>query len=373
VTLAANDVGADEMPLDPAHVDALFGSGAAIRAPLRDTAAAPLHRVPAFDLVDARSIYAPRPPVPCLVDPVIRVGSVTLLGAFGGSGKTWLALDMLVAVGTGRRWLDHFDVKKGKATLLDYESGEHEAARRIIALSRSLPPKAAFPALDLAAMPTLYMGDPAFERAVTELARDRSLIVIDSLAAASPGAKENESTMRVGLDQLRRAAEKTRCAFLVLVHAKKVTGSPHKFDPREILRGSSAIYDAADTVLTVTFEKGKPLRLEQAKARHGVSIDPIEVSITDRDGGVVVAAKPPAIERDGVYMRLKAQLAVAARRVCPCSKNALAAEAKGTRTDKLAAIDEMVNDGTLSLVGGVYRICPSGSRTSPNHYPNRDT
>jgi hypothetical protein len=309
-----------------------------------------------FRLVSATKLLEPQPPVPFLVEGVIRIASVALIAAYGGSGKTWAACDLAVAVGSGGKWLGRFATRQGLVSLLDYESGEREVARRLGALIKGRG-IATPPALDACCMPDAYMDEPSFEDRIRELAAHRRLIVIDSLAAASPSSKENDATMRVGLDRLRRAAESTACTFVVLVHAKKTSGNAAEIDPREVLRGSSAIYDAADTVLVVTYSKGKPLRLMQAKARHGVSIEPLDVTIADRSGGGVIltASEHRAQAKASVFEELKTMLLVAANNVGPQSKNGLAAELKkGARTDRLKAIDELVAEGRLTCEAGLY-------------------
>ncbi len=360
--MPASNAAVDECPLEDWPKEAFDALTPAPSTPLVELPAealAPIESSPGgFRLVKSSVIYEPLPPADYLVDGVIRSGSLLLLASYGGSGKTWLAIDLLVSVATGGKWLRRFDCRQGPCTLLDYESGEYEDRRRIQLVSRARKVEAC--ELDIAPMPNVYMGDASFEHRVGELAKVRTLIVLDSLAAASPGAKENEASMRVGLDQLRRISEATGCTFVVIVHAKKTSGSKAEIDPREILRGSSAIYDAADAVLVVAYTKGKPLRLMQCKARHGVEIDSIDVELVNRDGGVAIVASAPqgraASPNGGAWSELKTRLLDAAKRLGGMSKNALAIEVKGTRSDKLKAIDELVAEGRIALLGGVYRF-----------------
>lgn len=245
---------------------------------------------PPFVLTGPEDIFAPLMAPEYVVEGVLQRGSLSLLSAYGSSGKTWLAVELMLSVATGGRWLGRFPAKRGTATLLDWESGSYELRRRI--QRNAIASKLATPVqgIDFASMPSSYLNGADFEERVTRLARERSLVVLDSLRAACPGVDENDSSMREPLDVLHRVGERTGCAFLVIVHAKKVTGTATNVDPRETLRGSSAIFDAADSVFTVTVRKELPLRIDQVKARQGRAVDPFEVTIEDRGEGTAVLA-----------------------------------------------------------------------------------
>jgi len=162
--------------------------------------------------------------------------------------------------------------------------------------------------------------------------------------------------MRLGLDALRRVGEKTGCAFLVLVHSKKTSGSVTTIDPREAGRGSSAIYDAADTVFHATYVQGEPLRVVQTKARLGRPVDPFLVSITDTaDGGVLVSATDtPAADAPAPAERFDAACSqvLAAVREWPGSSKGTLREKLGMRNGTVgAALDRLARDGAVRNAG----------------------
>jgi hypothetical protein len=250
-------------------------------------------------LLNADEIFAPLAEPDFVIDQVVRCASITEIVGYGGGSKTWTAVAMMIAVGAGQMWLGRFRTKAGRAAYLDYENGSYEMRRRLKAVARSMGLEWVA-GVSLAPMPSVYMSDgESFGAALAPLAKTHSLIIIDTLKAASPGVDENDSNMRVGLDALRRVAESTGCAFVVLVHAKKTSGSVTTIDPREAGRGSSAIFDAADSVLHITYTEGKPLRVTQTKARLGKTFEPFEVSITDgEDGAILVRASDVTVEQD---------------------------------------------------------------------------
>jgi nucleotide-binding universal stress UspA family protein len=240
-----------------------------------------------LDVVDSTEVFKPQPPVEFLVDRVIQRGSLVLLGSFGGSGKTWLALGLLVAIASGDRWLGRFEATKGRAILLDYESGKPEICRRSqkIARGMGITDPLTIEGFRLATMPRLYFSDPDFERRMTRLAKTHDLIVIDSLRAAARGADENDSRIRDGLDAIQRVAKATGCAFVVIVHAKKRGSDPSRVDERELFRGSSAIFDAADVAFCASYTKGQPIHFSQIKARLGTFLHDFDVQLRDTPDG----------------------------------------------------------------------------------------
>lgn len=252
---------------------------------------------PAADwvILTPEEIFAPLAEPDYLIAGIIRAGGLLEIQAYGGSGKSWLAVNLALCVASGLPWLGMFTVKRCNVACLDYENGRYEMARRFQGCARALRLPMPVQGLGLITMPDKYMTSDGFELSIAKLAAAYQLIIIDTLKAASPGVDENDSKMRESLDRLRRVGERTGCTFVVLIHSKKKSNSAVEIDARERGRGSSAIYDAADAQLGVEYEPGKPLKVVQTKARSGRYIDPFEVTIEDGDGGAVhvVASTAP--------------------------------------------------------------------------------
>lgn len=308
-----------------------------------------------IQIIDPTAIFAKLEEPDYVVDRIIRRASVTEMVGYGGGFKTWTALHMVIAVGSGQKWLGRFGVKQGRALYLDYENGQYEMRRRAQALAKAAG-LSSVENIGFACMPPIYMNDPKFGAAVEPLADGCSLMVIDTLKAASPGTDENDSNMRLGLDALRRVGEKTGCAFLVLVHSKKTSGAVTTIDPREAGRGSSAIYDAADTVFHATYVQSEPLLVQQTKARLGRPVEPFLVSITDLDGGGVLVSATDAPKEAKVAAADRFDAActqvLEAVRQWPGSSKATLREKLGIRNGTVgAALDRLNRDGAVRNAG----------------------
>jgi RecA-family ATPase len=125
---------------------------------------------------------------------------------------------------------------------------------------------------------------------VLELAKQAALIVLDSFAAASGAIDENTTAARASIDELHKIAEVTGCVILVVHHSAKSRGKATGIDLREALRGSSAIFDAADTVLVCTLRDpnagAEYVRVTNTKNRFGQRLPPVTVKLTKVDGTI---------------------------------------------------------------------------------------
>jgi hypothetical protein len=301
-----------------------------------------------FDVKGPEHIFAPLPPEEHLVGGLLRKSSLLLLGGYGSSGKTWMALDLLIAVGLGETWLGRLSCTKGKAMLIDYESGDRETRRRLQALARARGHESV-DGIGIACMPNGYLIQPEFESELIKLAKHSDLIVIDSLKAASPGSDENDSKIREGLDMLRRVGELYACAFVVLVHSKKKGDGGG--DEREQLRGSSGIFDAADAVLVSTWDKASSrFELAQTKARQGKALDPFRVALVDADGGTKLESEdaPESVGSSEAFEVVVEKVRRAISRTPNMGTNALRAEVRAKRDRVDGAIEYLINNGYVT-------------------------
>lgn len=239
-----------------------------------------------FEIIPSSELWAPVEPIDWIVDGLVAPCALTEIDAYGSSGKTWLALDMAVAVASGGVWLGHFCTRQTGVLVLDWESGRREMRRRLQMIRHGREIKQEIPGLDVACFSPPYLDEiEPFNEAIGAVANTTKLIVIDSFLASCPTLQENDSSARRPLDNLKALAEKHQLAIVILTHSKKSSGSPTKIDPREAGRGSSAIFDAADVVLHGTYREGEPLHTAQTKGRLGKKVASFDVSIEDTIDG----------------------------------------------------------------------------------------
>jgi hypothetical protein len=218
-----------------------------------------------FALTWADHVYEASAPLEFLVgedrNGLITKGSVNLLVGEGGSKKTWAALDLAVCVAMGEKWLD-FPTRQTAVLIVDEESGPRRLQRRLFEtlnghlVQREDAPPIAFTSLNL-----LDMRNPEDVNAlhVKILESNAGLVIIDALADIMPGADENAvKDVQPVFMQLRRVAETTQAAIVVIHHSNKQNG----------YRGSTAIKGAVDLMLMVdSTPESKYITFSADKAR----------------------------------------------------------------------------------------------------------
>lgn len=168
---------------------------------------------------------------------------------------------------------------------VDHEQGLWATKKRYqrLAFGLGIVPDELANRLELCAFHPVHLNDPQAEKAYAGAAEGFDLVVIDALRAATPGVDENDSKIRACIDLLTRVSEKTGAAFLVIHHAAKPRETHN--DGRTILRGSSAIFDAAGSTFVMQASDRDPRRLvRQAKmsaSAEGGPIPPFYLAIED--------------------------------------------------------------------------------------------
>jgi hypothetical protein len=263
-----------------------------------------------------------------------------------------------MAVGHGMPWLGRA-TSQAQAAVLDYEQGAFEACRRIQALGAGFGLSAIDTAVAVCTQPEYFLPAVEFLPALTEALTTKQLLVVDSLRAATPGLDENDSNIRTYLDACRRLPGADRAALMFLAHARKGGG-----ESREQLRGSGAIYDAADVVYMLgATDEG--FTVAQTKNRFGQLLPSFTFRLADvAAAGVRLVDLPTNRARPGgVAPALRKRvLSVIARTPGVASRNLRAlVGGNGARVDQ--AVNELIADGL------VVRRGRSGFYLSPVNDP----
>lgn len=206
------------------------------------------------------------------------------LGVIGGPpkvGKSSTALNLALRRSRGEPWLG-FGTTPGRTLVVQAEIPERELQTRLRLmlqdLGRDLPDKRLYFVTHRGLRLDRMDGLRACRRLVEEVRAD--LLILDPLARFFSG--DENSAREVGrlvggLDELIQGLG----VAIFLVHH---TAKPSATDPREgglRLRGSSALFGAADTVMILDRAEGGFFRLS-FELRHGKEPEPMLVRRTDR-------------------------------------------------------------------------------------------
>jgi hypothetical protein len=255
---------------------------------------------PLYQLMTAEELSA-RPPVRWLVRGILpRDGLVAIFGP-PGSGKSFLALDLLCAIAKGAAWFGH----AATAAPVTYVALEGEAGvgQRVAAYQRRwgpLPISTKFVAQPFSLLTEVDVR--ALADAICLAGGHDGVICIDTLNRASPGADENDSKDMGRLIDAAKQLQRLTGGVVVLVHH---TGK----DASKGLRGHSSLIAALDSAIEVTRDgQRREWRVSKSKdGRDGISaafrLVVVDLGI-DEDGGAVNScivepdnASPPGVSK----------------------------------------------------------------------------
>lgn len=212
---------------------------------------APKKPADAWNILTARDLATPLPPIPWLCEAIrLAPGAVTLVAGYGYSRKTMALQSLAMSVAMGRSAWGLYLCRKGRVVHLDYEQGERLTKERYQRLARGvgfeigdLEPDA----LRVACMPRVYLETQDAIDSLLPYVDGAALVIVDSLRAAFPHADENSSDVRSYLDALNHLSGRTGATIIVIHHARKPSAQGGGTETHAI-RGSSALFDACQTV-----------------------------------------------------------------------------------------------------------------------------
>lgn len=217
---------------------------------------APTNSWPWRSLAQARE---PKPPRAYAVPGLLPLPSLSILFGAPGSLKTMLAMDLAVAVATGRDWLPAqdgttataFPCPAASVLWVDVDNGNDTVDRRFAALAYDAP-VAVNDRLHFVSFPSnppMLAGDSQAIAQITDAVwlYGARLIVLDNLGAISGDADENSAAMIGVMHALRQLAEANTVALLVIHHKSK----GNRARAGDSLRGHSSIEAAVDLALMI--------------------------------------------------------------------------------------------------------------------------
>jgi len=185
------------------------------------------------------------------VVPEYCVEGLTILAGRAKLGKSWLALDWLLAVSSGGVAMGIVPVEQGDCLYLALEDGPRRLQSRILQLSRGT-----HRAEDLERM-TIWTEAPRLDHGLLDQlgawaagAYSPRLIVIDVFARVRPASRNGENPYDSdyrALGPVQQWATRTGTAVLLLHHTRKAGAD----DPLEMISGTNGLAGAADTVLVL--------------------------------------------------------------------------------------------------------------------------
>ena len=295
--------------------------------------------------------HIPRQPAPeksWLIDALWAREAVGCIGGTPKSYKTWLALEMAIAVASGRPCLGRFAVRD-PGTALVYAAEDAPAALRErcegIAQARGVD-LSRLP-LGLITEPILRLDSPEHQERLTATVQrlKPKLLLLDPLVRLHRGDENSSAEISALLGFLRQLQREHHVAIVLVHHIRKSGAS----QPGQALRGSGDLHAFGDSNLYLLRQRGV-LRLLAEHRSHPVP-EPMEVQLA-RDPVHLIVQEP---DSDGEPSRLPESILQILRQQ-PLNRTQLR-ERVGVRNETLgAALKQMEAEGQISRQQGRWVV-----------------
>lgn len=204
--------------------------------------------VAALPRLNIRDAFAVQPPPLDFVLPGMISGTVGALVAQGGAGKSWIALELAIAVAGGPDLLEIGIERHGRVLYLPAEDPRLAVSHRLYS-ARDAVDGAAVEHLaeNLEIVPLMGHGvdlmTEAWAEAVERLAEGARLVILDTLRRFHSADENSAGEMARLLGVLEGICERTGASVLFLHHTAKGAALNGAGDVQQASRGSSVLVD----------------------------------------------------------------------------------------------------------------------------------
>lgn len=215
--------------------------------------------------------------------PGLRAGQVALVTAPGGTGKSYLLLEIAMSVASGTTLLPGLEVKTaGKVCLLNFEDDAFDIQQRGNAILRrfsALNPNEEnlfVASMSGRTLSLLNSRGEIHEKDVLwlkEQCKGMSLLILDPLSHLHTADENSASQMSKLVQVLKGVGQETGTGIIISHHTSKASALNGQADLQQSARGSSALVDASRIVMTLHKPKeGDSFTLELTWAKlNGVA------------------------------------------------------------------------------------------------------
>ncbi len=201
----------------------------------------------AIPRLDIRKSFTEQPPALDFVLPGMIAGTVGALVAQGGAGKSWIALEIGIAVAGGPDLLEMGIPSHGQVLYLPAEDPTLAINHRLYAAREAVAGSIDQLAEALEIVPLMGRAVdlmvPAWAEAIQRMADGKRLVIIDTLRRFHSGDENSAGEMARLLGILEHICAQTGTSILFLHHTAKGAALNGAGDVQQASRGSSVLVD----------------------------------------------------------------------------------------------------------------------------------
>ena len=170
-----------------------------------------------IQVIDAHElIHIPTKRPRWIIPGFLPAGSVILLGASGGTGKTTFCYNIAKNIALGGEWSD-FPVVQGKVLIISTDEPSHDTKEKLQTIDYASVPRGMVNFIRFWRFSQVDQLEEIIKR------MEPTLIIIDSLTSTTAGIHADRTSSSAGdcLYELRDIAERYECTFMILHHLNK--------------------------------------------------------------------------------------------------------------------------------------------------------
>ena len=233
----------------------------------------------------AEELISQAPEVTWQVESILPQGAAMVVVADAGVGKTWMTLDLALAIDQGIPWLAHFPVQQGAVLVIDEENADALLKERLQKLLRAydMLDDASEVRIEFLTAQGVNLSDEDYVAEIERVldAGGFKLVIVDSLVRVHQGNENDAGEMARVFGIVKRWIGKYGCSFVFCHHQRKPGMAGN--DPANMYRGSSEIRAFVDVHLDLKAVRGEKgvFTVNHVKSRYAEPIPPFNVEIAD--------------------------------------------------------------------------------------------
>ncbi len=234
---------------------------------------------------------------PWLIDQLWTANAVGIIGGTPKSYKTWMALEMAVAVASGSACLGTFAVPSpGPVLLYAAEDSESALRCRLESLAEHHRLQLAYLDIRVITADSLRLDHTADQERLeaTLMLHRPALLILDPLVRLHAIDENAAGEIAALLGYLRRLQRKTGVAIALVHHARKNVSA--NGGAGYSLRGSSDLYAWVDSFLYLRRHHGQLMLSAEHRSASGAGPLPLELANLESGPYLRLASAPNAVE-----------------------------------------------------------------------------
>lgn len=214
-----------------------------------------------------------------LVKSLFPSQGVAIIAGKPGIGKSWMSMDLAIAVARGEAWLGKFETCQSTVGYIDLESSPQMLRDRFRMLLNARGVNGDLGVSFLVGPDLSFNSSDSLSKLDNWLTETKpGLIVIDCLVRSHVSDENSATDMAKVFGKIKGLVRKHECLFVIADHHRKPGEQEASADT--MLRGSSEKLAFADCLVSLRSD-GKNIVFEHSKARQGKAVDSFVLCLED--------------------------------------------------------------------------------------------